>query len=251
MPPKRNSMGNKKSVTLPETVIIQHGAHEGSNISGEVHSLEIDQSNIPRTSRDIPEEIQQLNSKKTPNQTEKKSSFGEDIEKYSNMTAILAEQMDIIRGYSHTIQEFISKNCTTDKSQNNSKVLPANLENQSIIEDQTKIDRAIDRMLKSMPNFNGEPSDNFETWVLRVKIVLEYGEICSERQKLNAILTKVGGYAQQVIDNSIQVSTVEDLFKILRTTYGKDERTILSNIKQTAGESVKLFSVRLKNNLRL
>ena len=86
-------------------------------------------------------------------------------------------------------------------------------------------------MLKSMPNFNGEPSDNFETWVLRAKIVLEYGEICSERQKLNAILTKVGGYAQQVIDKSIQVSTVEDLFKILRTTYGKDERTILSNIK--------------------
>ena len=71
-----------------------------------------------------------------------------------------------------------------------------------------------------MPNFNGEPNDNFETWVLRVKIVLKYGEICSERQKLNAILTKVGGYAQQVIDNTIQVSTVEDLFKILRTTYG-------------------------------
>jgi len=140
MPPKRNSMGNKKSITLPETVLIQHGSHEGSNISGEILPLEIDQSNIPRTSRDIPEEIQQLNSKKTPNQTEKKSSFGEDIEKYSNMTAILAEQMDIIRGYSHTIQEFISKNCTTDKGQNNSKVLPANLENQSIIEDQTKID---------------------------------------------------------------------------------------------------------------
>ena len=40
--------------------------------------------------------------------------------------------------------------------------------------------------------------------------------------KLNAILTKVGGYAQQVIDNSIQVSTVEDLFKILRNTFGID-----------------------------
>ena len=76
------------------------------------------------------------------------------------MTAVLAEEMGIIRGYSHTIQEFISKNCTAHKSQNNSKVLPANLENPSIIEDQTKIDQAIDRLLKSMPNY-GEPNDNF------------------------------------------------------------------------------------------
>ena len=43
MPPKRNSMGNKKSVTLTETVFIKHGAHEGSNVSGEVLPLEIDQ----------------------------------------------------------------------------------------------------------------------------------------------------------------------------------------------------------------
>ena len=48
------------------------------------------------------------------------------------MTAILAEQMDIIRCYSHTIQEFISKNCTADKSQDNSKVLPANHTNNCV-----------------------------------------------------------------------------------------------------------------------
>ena len=52
------------------------------------------------------------------------------------------------------------------------------LRNSSIIEDQTKIYRAFDRMLKSMPNFNGESYDNSETWILRVKNFLEYGDIC-------------------------------------------------------------------------
>ena len=64
MPPKRNSMGNKKTVNLPETLIIQHGAHEGSNVSGEVRPFEIDESYVPRTSRDMSVEIQQQNSKK-------------------------------------------------------------------------------------------------------------------------------------------------------------------------------------------
>ena len=50
-------MGTKKSVALPETLIIQHGAHESSNVSGEVLPLAIYESYIPRTSRYMSEEI--------------------------------------------------------------------------------------------------------------------------------------------------------------------------------------------------
>ena len=47
------------------------------------------------------------------------------------------------------------------------------------------------------------------------------------------------------------INTVENIFETLQNIYGKDQRSILSNIKQLTDESVKVFSSRLKINLSL
>ena len=63
-------------------------------------------------------------------------------------------------------------------------------------------------------------------------------------------MTKVGGYALQTLEHDREIEDLDMLFQALKKTYGKDQRAIISNVKQLPNESVKLYSVRLKNNLR-
>ncbi len=46
------------------------------------------------------------------------------------------------------------------------------------------------------------------------------------------------------------MNSVDLIFSNLKKIYGKDQRAILSSLKQMSNESVKLFSVRLKNKIR-
>ena len=65
-----------------------------------------------------------------------------------------------------------------------------------------------------MSSLRRDSNDNMESWVLSVKNVSHM------------------------------------LFQSLKKVYVKDQRSIISNVKQLPSESVKIYSVRLKNNLR-
>ena len=117
--------------------------------------------------------------------------------------------------------------------------------------DEKMREKEIDRMLKVMPYFNGDSGDNFESWVLSAKKILSYGKNCTEEQKLDVVLTKVRGNALETLEYCGSLNTVDLVFSNLKKIYGKDQRAIISNLKQLSNESVKLFSIRLKNNLRV
>jgi hypothetical protein len=121
-----------------------------------------------------------------------------------------------------------------------------------MIDERDKImgEKEIDRMLKVMPYFNGDSGDNFESWVLSARKIISYGKNCTEEQKLDVVLTKVRGNALETLEYCGNLNSVDLVFSNLKKTYGKDQRALISNLKQLSNESVKLFSVRLKNNLR-
>ena len=121
---------------------------------------------------------------------------------------------------------------------------------QSLSISQKEIQKEIDRMLKIMPSFNGDSEDNFESWQLSAKQCFSYGRNCSEQQKIDVVLAKIGGHAIQTLEYEGELNTIETIFKSLKRTYGQDQRAIISQVKQLPTETVKLYSVRLKNNLR-
>jgi len=121
---------------------------------------------------------------------------------------------------------------------------------QSLSISQKEIQKEIDRMLKIMPSFNGDSEDNFESWQLSTKQCFSYGRNCSEQQKIDVVLAKIGGHAIQTLEYEGELNTIETIFKSLKRTYGQDQRAIISQVKQLPTETVKLYSVRLKNNLR-
>ena len=85
---------------------------------------------------------------------------------------------------------------------------------------------------------------------LSVKKCLSYGRNCTEQQKLDVVMIKVGGHALQTLEHDKEIENVNILFQSLKKLYGKDQRSIISNVKQLPSESVKIYSVRLKINLR-
>jgi hypothetical protein len=143
------------------------------------------------------------------------------------------------------------KKTNTSNNQNSVPSSPSSPSIQSPLSvSQKEIQKEIDRMLKIMPSFKGDSDDNFESWQLSVKQCLSYGRNCSEQQKLDVVRTKIGGHALQTLEHEGELNTIEAVFKSLKKTYGKDQRAIISNVKQLPTETVKLYSVRLKNNLR-
>ena len=116
--------------------------------------------------------------------------------------------------------------------------------------DRKTTEKEIDRMLKVMPYFNGDSIDNFESWVLSAKKTLSYGKNYTDEQKLDVVFSKIRGNALETLEHCGNLNNVDLVFSFLKKTYGKDQRAIISNVKQLSNESVKLFSVRLKNNLR-
>jgi hypothetical protein len=164
---------------------------------------------------------------------------------YSQVNKILADQIKEIREYVDQIKASLPSKPAQVLNEN-----PIGANTIMNERDKKTGEKEIDRMLKVMPYFNGDSSDNFESWVLSAKKTLSYGKHCTEEQKLDVILTKVRGNALETLEDCGNLNTADLVFSSLKKTYGKDQRAIISNVKQLQNESVKLFSVRLKNNLR-
>ena len=108
----------------------------------------------------------------------------------------------------------------------------------------------MDRLIKNLPKFKGEENENFSSWVLNTKLGLDMSS-CSDSEKVKIVLFKVEGYPREILNNMNNIDTVDRIFETLQATYGTDQRSILSSIKQLPDESVKVFSTRLKINLTL
>ena len=156
---------------------------------------------------------------------------------------------------SHQLRELREYVCTIESSlpsKTAQNLIDISIVEKSMIDERDKKmgEKEIDRMLKVMPYFNGDSGDNFESWVLSARKIISYGKNCTEEQKLDVVLTKVRGNALETLEYCGNLNSVDLVFSNLKKTYGKDQRALISNLKQLSNESVKLFSVRLKNNLR-
>ena len=62
-------------------------------------------------------------------------------------------------------------------------------------------------------------------------------------------MLRIGGYAHEVLQQSVKISNLFELFKILRATYGKDQRAIISSVKQLSLKSnnKKLLAKKIRN----
>jgi hypothetical protein len=173
-----------------------------------------------------------------------RNEVNDQLVAYNKANEILSHQLRELREYVGTIKSSLASETT--QNLNDSSIVA-----KSMIDERDKKmgEKEIDRMLKVMPYFNGD-SDNFESWVLSAKKILSYGKNCTEEQKLDVVLTKIRGNALETLEYCGNLNSVDLIFSNLKKIYGKDQRAIISNLKQLSNESVKLFSVRLKNNLR-
>ena len=96
-------------------------------------------------------------------------------------------------------------------------------------------------MLKVMPSFKGDSNDYFESWVLSVKKCLSYGWNCTEQQKLDVVITKIAGYASQTLEYDRENKNLDMPFQAMKKSYGKDQRAIISNVKQFPTKSANRF----------
>lgn len=164
---------------------------------------------------------------------------------HSKANEILSHQLRELREYVGTIESSLPSK--TAQNLNDISIVAKSMIDER---DNKTGEKEIDRMLKVMPYFNGDSGDNFEAWVLSAKKIISYGKNCTEEQKLDVVLTKVRGNALETLEFCGNLNSVDLVFSNLKKTYGKDQRALISNLKQLSNESVKLFSVRLKNNLR-
>ena len=107
-----------------------------------------------------------------------------------------------------------------------------------------------DRLIKTLPKFKGGDDENFNSWVLNTRSGLKRST-CSENEKIDIVLMKIEGYPREILDNIGEFESVECIFDALKSTYGRDQRSILSSIRQFPDESVRVYSTRLKMNLKL
>ena len=145
---------------------------------------------------------------------------------------------------------------TTRVSQPIAKVLPPS----ETIGAHSKIDcyntgnhsKQLDRLLRYIPAFNGRADENYDSYVIGIRQTLEaYANDCSEDEKLSAVRVKIGGDAREVLASSGTISSVEALINAMHVTYGRDQRTTIAEIKQKSEETVRMFSNRLRMNLKL
>jgi hypothetical protein len=114
------------------------------------------------------------------------------------------------------------------------------------------IDKSDINMIRNMPKFNGEPNENFNSWVLGVKMVIQdYGTKCTEAQKLAAVRTHIGGRAREIVYHCGAIDNVHELLLHMEKTYARDSREILADTKQHKDESVRVYATRLRTNLKL
>jgi hypothetical protein len=174
-----------------------------------------------------------------------RNEVNDQLVAFSKANEILSHQLRELREYVGTIESSLPSK--TAQNLNDISIVAKSMIDER---DNKTGEKEIDRMLKVMPYFNGDSGDNFEAWVLSAKKIISYGKNCTEEQKLDVVLTKVRGNALETLEFCGNLNSVDLVFSNLKKTYGKDQRALISNLKQLSNESVKLFSVRLKNNLR-
>jgi len=108
----------------------------------------------------------------------------------------------------------------------------------------------VDRLLKNLPKFKGGDDENFNSWMLNTKSGLKLSH-CTEQEKINIVLMKIEGYPREILENMGEFESVESIFEYLKPKYGKDQRDILSSLRQLPDESVRVYCIRLKTNLKL
>jgi hypothetical protein len=172
-----------------------------------------------------------------------RNEVNDQLVAYNKANEILSHQLRELREYVGTIKSSLASETT--QNLNDSSIVA-----KSMIDERDKKmgEKEIDRMLKVMPYFNGDSGDNFESWVLSARKIISYGKNCTNEQKLDVVLTKVRGNALETLEYCGNLNSVDLVFSNLKKTYGKDQRALISNLKQLSNESVKLFSVLLKNN---
>lgn len=108
------------------------------------------------------------------------------------------------------------------------------------------------KLLRNMPKFNGEANENFNSWVLGVKMVIsDYGAFCTEAQRFAAVRTHIGGRAREIVYHGGEIDNVQELLCQMEKTYDRDSREILADAKQHKDESLRVYATRLKTNLKL
>ena len=125
--------------------------------------------------------------------------------------------------------------------------IPSSIEYQGSIPDD-KGNLVLERVLRSLPKFSGEKSEDYDGWVLNCKLLLSnYG--MPEAQKKLALL-KIEGTAREIVEGSGELQTTDHVFAALNSVYGKgNTQGVLTN-KQLPHEPAHAFLGRLKANLR-
>ena len=73
----------------------------------------------------------------------------------------------------------------------------------------------------------------------------------SVQDRLSATLMSITGYAREILEYEPNIRNTNEVFRVLRETYGKEvTHTSLVNVKQTPEESVKVYFARLKLNFK-
>ena len=137
----------------------------------------------------------------------------------------------------------------------NSKLTPAfhkmpgiiDYQKSPVLDDQCNL--VLERVLRSLPKFSGEKSEDYDGWVLNCKLLLSNYSM-PEAQKKLALLMKIEGTAREIVEGSGELQTTDQVFAALNSVYGKgNTQGVLTN-KQLPHEPAHAFLGRLKANLR-
>ena len=104
-----------------------------------------------------------------------------------------------------------------------------------------------------MPTFAGKTEKNYETWEMNTRLYLEQFQnpLYSVQDRLSATLMSITGYAREILEYEPNIRNTNEVFRVLRETYGKEvTHTSLVNVKQTPEEPVKVYFARLKLNFK-
>jgi hypothetical protein len=102
---------------------------------------------------------------------------------------------------------------------------------------------------RKLPEFAGNPSDDFEAWEISSKKFLNQFPSKTETEKVGYLSIGVTGHAARVLAQSTtKINTTIDFFNVLRETFG-NQSTIdeaMSDVRQQKGESVRIYFSRVK-----
>ena len=263
---------------LAQQTSVQHSQHELLSLSsrvkrGQQHCLISQESDVESSGeRNLPQKrirrtnplvLNQLIPLISPIITQNMTNSSSQV--CSPSTQVNSDQTDLVNKLIRMQQETLAQLNTllisqsrhttnTDVSFNSTIVSPNDSHGISYLkprqeDSDSHLKSEVDRLLKNLPKFKGGDDENFNSWMLNTKSGLKLSH-CTEQEKINIILMKIEGYPREILENMGEFESVESIFEYLKPTYGKDQRLILASLRQLPDESVRLYSIRLKTNLK-